>query len=59
VEKYDQYQKIKNRVEMLVGKLKLYIVLIVYNEFLKILYIITTTEKIIAKRLVRLFKNNI
>jgi len=84
VEKYDQCQRIKNRVEMLVGKLRLKIelkklwqyisvdlimkllisrdhnsILAVYNRFSKILHLITTTEKIMAEGLVRLFRDNV
>jgi len=78
-----QCQKIKNRVEILVGKLRPNIVLekpwqyilvsfimkllisrdhdliLVCDRFLKMLYFIVTTEKIIAERLVKLFRDNV
>ena len=84
MERCDQYQRMKNRVEMLAGKLRLNeipekswqhismdfitkllvskgynLILVVCDRFLKILYFVTTTEKITVKGLARLFRDNI
>ena len=83
VERCDQYQRMKNKAEMLAEKLrpnevpkklqqyisvdfimKLLVskgydsILVVYNKFSKISHFVAITEKIIAKELARLFKNN-
>ena len=83
MEECDQYQRMKNRVEILVGKLRpnkvperswQYIlvdfitklpvfkgydlILVICDRFLKISHFVVITEKMIAKGLVRLFRDN-
>ena len=83
MEECDQYQRMKNRVEILVGKLrpnkvperswqyilvdfitKLLVfkgydlILVICDRFLKISHFVVITEKMIAKGLVRLFRDN-
>jgi len=49
----------KNKMEMPAGKLRGYdSILVVCDRFLKILHFITMIEKITAKELARLFRNN-
>ena len=80
----DIYQKMKNRIEVLVGKLKLSevpeklwthlmvdfitklpivarkdTILVIYDRLSKMTHFVATTERTLAKRLVRLFRNNI
>jgi len=80
----DICQRIKNRIEVLMGKVKLSeipkkpwthlivdfimklpvvagknAILIVYNRLSKMMYFVATTEKTSAKRLARLFRDNV
>ena len=77
-------QRIKNRIEVIIGKLKLSeilekpwihlivnfitklplvagkdVILVVCNRLSKMTYFVTTTKETLAKRLARLFRNNV
>ena len=84
VEDCDICQRIKNRIEVIIGKLKLSkilekpwthlivdfitklplvagkdVILVVCNRLSKMTYFVTTTKETLAKRLARLFRNNV